>query len=136
MTVAFNYNKTEVDDRETINPISGDRVEALEDVLPNAKGNIAWSHTQGQLRTLVRASYYGAWKSTGNGYTLGATTLVDAQVAYDYTENSELVLGVENLFDEYPDKNPGRSGVGQLYPEDSPFGFNGGSWYLQARYSF
>ncbi len=136
MTVAFNYNKTEVDDRETINPISGGRVEALEDVLPNVKGNLAWSHTQGQLRTLVRASYYGAWKSTGNGYTLGATTLVDAQVAYDYTENSELVLGVENLFDEYQDKNPGRGGVGQLYPKDSPFGFNGGSWYLQARYSF
>lgn len=136
MTVAFNYNKTEVDDRETINPISGDRVEALGDVLPNVKGNIAWSHTQDQLCTLVRASYYGAWKSTGNGYTRGATTFVDAQVAYDYIENSELVLGVENLFDEYPDKNPGRGGVGQLYPEVSPFGFNRGSWYLQARYSF
>ena len=85
MTVAFNYNKTEVDDRETINPINGGRIEALEDVLPNAKGNIAWSHTQGQLRTLDRASYYGAWKLTGNGYTLCATTLVDAQVDYDYT---------------------------------------------------
>ena len=99
-------------------------------------GNIAWSRTQGQLRTLVRASYYGAWKSTRNGYTLGATTLVDAQVDYNYIETSELVLGVENLFDEYPDKNPGRGGVGQLYPEDSQFRFDGGSWYLQAHYSF
>ena len=89
VTVAFNYNKIEVDDRGTINPISGGRVEALEDLLPNVKGNIAWSHTQGQLRTLVRANCYGAWKLTGNGYNVGATTLVDAQVAYDYTENLE-----------------------------------------------
>jgi len=62
--------------------------------------------------------------------------LVDAQVAYDYSEELQLVLGVENLFDKYPAENPGQGGVGQLYPEDSPFGFNGGSWYLQARYSF
>jgi len=45
-------------------------------------------------------------------------------------------VGADNLFDEYPDKNPGRGGSGQLYPEDSPFGFNGGSWYVQGRYNF
>jgi iron complex outermembrane receptor protein len=85
---------------------------------------------------MIRANYYGSWKSTGNGYNLGATTLVDAQVAYDYSEELQLVLGVENLFDKYPAENPGQGGVGQLYPEDSPFGFNGGSWYVQARYTF
>jgi iron complex outermembrane receptor protein len=62
--------------------------------------------------------------------------MVDAQVSYQVSDELELVLGVDNLFDEYPDSNPGQGGVGQLYPEDSPFGFNGGSWYLQGRYSF
>ena len=65
-----------------------------------------------------------------------ATTLVYAQVACDYTENLELVLGVENLFNEYSAKNPGHDGLGQLYREDSPFGFNRGTCYLKARYSF
>jgi iron complex outermembrane receptor protein len=136
ITVALNYNKTTVTDRGNINPISGGRVEALEDLLPNWKGNVAWSHMQGNFRTMIRANYYGSWRSTGNGYNLGSTTLVDAQVAYDYTDNLQLVLGVENLFDKYPAENPGQGGVGQLYPEDSPFGFNGGSWYVQARYTF
>ena len=135
VTVAFNYNETEVDSRGTINPISDGRVEALEDLLPNVKGNVAWSHMQGNYRTLLRANYYGSWRSTGNGYNVGSEILVDAQVAYTWDENLELVLGVDNLFDEYPKKNPGAGGTGQLYPEDSPFGFNGGSWYLQVRYA-
>ena len=133
VTVAFNYNETEVDSRGTINPISDGRVEALEDLLPNVKGNVAWSHMQGNYRTLLRANYYGSWRSTGNGYNVGSEILVDAQVAYTWDENLELVLGVDNLFDEYPKKNPGAGSIGQLYPEDSPFGFNGGSWYLQVR---
>jgi iron complex outermembrane receptor protein len=136
VTVAFNYNDTEVTDRGTINPISDGRVEALEDLLPNVKGNVAWSHMQGNWRTLLRANYYGDWKSTSNGYDVDAAILVDAQVAYQVTDNFELVAGVDNLFDEYPDKTPNPGGLGQLYPEDSPFGFNGGSWYLQGRYAF
>ena len=136
LTFAFNYNETEVTDRGSINPISDGRVEALEDQLNNLKGNIAWSHTAGNLRTLVRANYYGPWTSTSNGYGVGATTLVDVQLAYQVNENLELVLGADNLFDEYPDKTPSPGSFGQLYPEDSPLGFNGGSWYVQGRYNF
>ncbi|MDA9847364.1 TonB-dependent receptor [Luminiphilus sp.] len=136
ITVAFNYNDTEVTDRGSINPISEGRVEALEELLPNVKGNVAWSHTQGKWRTLLRANYYGGWKSTSNGYNVDAATLVDAQVSYQLTDSLELTAGVDNLFEEYPDKTPNPGGLGQLYPEDSPFGFNGGTWYLQGRYAF
>ena len=136
VTFAFNYNETYVDSRGSINPISDGRVEALEDQLPNLKGNIAWNHQIGDIRALVRANYYGAWTSTSNGYSAGSTTMVDVQLAYQVTEDLELTFGVDNLFDEYPDRNPGAGGVGQLYPEDSPFGFNGGSWYVQGRYNF
>ena len=136
VTVAFNYNKTEVTDAGTINPISGGRIAALEDLLPNIKGNVSWSHSQNKWTTLLRANYYGDWTSTGNGYDVDAAILVDAQIAYQLTDNLELVAGVENLFDEYPDETPNPGGLGQLYPEDSPFGFNGGAWYVQGRYSF
>ena len=136
VTVAFNYNKTEVTDAGTINPISGGRIEALEDLLPNIKGNVSWSHSQNKWTTLLRANYYGDWTSTGNGYEVDAAILVDAQIAYQLTDNLELIAGVENLFDEYPDDTPNPGGLGQLYPEDSPFGFNGGAWYVQGRYSF
>jgi len=136
ITVAANFNDTEVDDRGTVNPIGAGRVESLEDLLPSVKGNVAWRHSQGKLRTMVRANYYGGWKDTGNGYDVGAETLIDAQVAYDLSDKAEVVVGVENLFDAYPDENPGAGGVGQLYPEASPFGFIGSTWYVQGRYVF
>ena len=59
VTVAVNYNKTEVTDVGTINPISGGRVTALEDLLPNIKGNVSWSHSQNKWTTLLRANYCG-----------------------------------------------------------------------------
>ncbi len=136
LTLAFNYNKTEVTDRGDINPISDGRVEALEELLPNWKGNVQWSHSQGPWRTLLRANYYGDWTSTSNGYDVDAAILVDAQVSFQVNDQLELVGGVDNLFDKFPDETPNPGSLGQLYPEDSPFGFNGGTWYLQARYIF
>ena len=51
-------------------------------------------------------------------------------------KNLDLVIGVNNLFDEYPEENPSAGSLGQLYSEASPFGFNGGMWYVQARYTY
>jgi iron complex outermembrane receptor protein len=53
-----------------------------------------------------------------------------------FRDNIEFIAGVDNLFDTYPDKNPGAGDLGQLYSEASPFGFNGMSWYLRARLTF
>jgi iron complex outermembrane receptor protein len=137
ITVAANYNKTEVDSLGTVNPIGSGRVAALEDLLPNIRGNVSWNHTQGEFRTLLRASYYGGWDDTGNGVNgIGAEILIDVQVAYQYNDQLEFVAGVDNLLDTYPQENPGALGSGQLYSESSPFGFNGGTWYLQARFTY
>jgi iron complex outermembrane receptor protein len=137
LTLAANYNETEVDDVGTLNPIDDDRVSAIEDLLPNLRGNISWTHTQGQLRTLVRANYYGGWDDTGNGVAdIDPAILIDVEAVYSYTENLDLVVGVNNLFDEYPEENPDAGSLGQLYSESSPFGFNGGMWYVQARYTY
>jgi iron complex outermembrane receptor protein len=137
ITIAANYNKTEVDSLGTVNPIGSGRVAALEDLLPNIRGNVSWNHTQGEYRTLLRASYYGGWDDTGNGVTgIGAEVLIDVQVAYQFSDQLEFVAGVDNLLDTYPQENPGALGSGQLYSESSPFGFNGGTWYLQARFTY
>jgi iron complex outermembrane receptor protein len=137
ITIAANYNKTEVDSLGTVNPIGTGRVAALEDLLPNIRGNVSWNHTQGNYRTLLRASYYGGWDDTGNGVNgIGAEVLIDVQVAYQFSDQLEFVAGVDNLLDTYPQENPGALGSGQLYSESSPFGFNGGTWYVQARFTY
>ena len=40
------------------------------------------------------------------------------------------------MFDVYPDENPFAGDLGQIYSEASPFGFNGGQWYVRARMTF
>jgi iron complex outermembrane receptor protein len=137
VTIAANWNETEVTDRGTVNPIDSDRVRALEDLLPNIKGSVTWTHTQGDFRTMLRGNYYGGWDDTGNGVDgIGAVFLIDAEVAYALRENIEIIGGLANMFDTYPDENPGATDLGQLYSEASPFGFNGGAWYLRARMNF
>lgn len=137
ITIAANYNKTEVDNLGDVNPIGTGRVAALEDLLPNIRGNVSWNHTHDSIRTLVRASYYGGWDDTGNDVNgIGSEVLIDVQVAYQFNEQIEFVVGVDNLLDTYPEKNPSAGSSGQLYSESAPFGFNGGTWYLQARYVY
>lgn len=140
LTIAANYNETEVTRRADVGQIqriSDGRVQALEDLLPNWKGFAQWTHTQGRLRTLVRANYFGQWDDTGNGVNdLSAEVLVDAEVGYNVTNDVELVFGASNLFNNFPDENPGQGGSGQLYSEAAPTGFNGGQYYGKIRISF
>ena len=140
VTVAANYNETEVTRRAPagqIQRINDTRVANLEDQLPNWKGFIQWSHQADKLRTLVRANYYGQWDDVGNGFTdLSSEILIDAELAYAVTDAIELVVGANNLFDNFPDENPGQGGTGQLYPEAAPTGFTGGQYYTKVRLRF
>ena len=137
LVLAMNFTETEVTDVGTLNPISAGRVQALEDLLPNFRSTLTWSHAQGPLSTLVRLNYFGGWDDTGNGVNdIGAELLVDVEAAYQITDNFELVAGVNNLFSNYSDENPAAGSLGQLYPEAGPFGFNGGQYYFRGRYRF
>lgn len=137
ISVAGNYTNTKVTDRGDINPISDNREQALEDLLPNVKGNATFTHSQGMWRGLLRANYYGGWDDTGNGVNdIGSEILIDAEIAAEVRDGVELAIGASNLFDNYPDVNPGAGDLGQLYSEASPIGFNGGQYYAKLRINF
>ncbi len=136
VALAANYTDTKVTDRGDLNPIDDTRVQSLEELLPNLKGSATWTHRQGMFRGLLRANYYGEWFDTGNGNEVGAEILVDAEVAAEVKEGIEFAIGAANIFNNYPDENPGQGGSGQLYPESSPTGFNGGQYYAKVRIDF
>ena len=52
------------------------------------------------------------------------------------TQISRQIGADDNLFDTYPEENPFAGSLGQQYSEASPFGFNGGTWYLRGRFTF
>lgn len=135
VTLAVNYGETEVTNVGDLNPIGQGRINALENLLPNLRGNLSWSHTQGKLRTLVRGNYYGGYDDTGDGVTgINAHVLVDVEAGYEVYPGLELIGGINNLFDTFPPELNG--GSGQRFTTNGPFGFNGGEYYVKARYSF
>ena len=137
LSLSFAYIDTKVDDRGSINPISEGRVASLEELLPELKGSLTVSHSQDNWRLLTRANYFGEWEDTGNGIgEQGAEINIDAEFGYYLNDNIELIVGANNIFDNYPDENPNAASLGQLYPESSPSGFNGGSYYVKARYTW
>ncbi|MCH7981655.1 MAG: TonB-dependent receptor [Proteobacteria bacterium] len=135
----YNWTDTEVD---SFNPaIIGDtRVRQLEDNLPDQRFALTANHVQGDWRVLLRLNYFGEYfEAHLDDGTLpievGQEMTVDAEIGYNFTDSLSVTLGAQNLFDEFPDKNPWSGIVGAVYPVTSPMGFNGGFWYLRATYT-
>lgn len=138
-TLAVNYTKTDVTDLGAT--ISAVRARQLEEGLPRWKGFLNVTHEQGRFRGLLRANYFGKYfEAHLEDETLPinaeARVTVDAEVGYEVIDGFELSVGAQNLLDTYPTINPFASIVGAQYGERSPFGFNGGSYYIRARYQF
>ena len=60
------------------------------------------------------------------------------EAAYSVNESLTVIAGAQNALDEYPQTTTqsAQDGVGMLYPENSPYGFNGGFYYLRATWDF
>jgi iron complex outermembrane receptor protein len=137
LSLAFNNNKTEV---TRFNPetLDASRIRQLEEGLPETRWSLTGTQTFGPLRLLARVSRYDGWYDNEDGrYYDGGNFIVDAEVAYNVRGGLTFILGAQNLFDEYPDENPGgAAGAGNRYSQYTPFGFNGGFWYGRLTYRF
>ena len=162
LTVAINRNDTEVDTplcAAGMNPdvssctdlIDRLRVKQIENALPTNRISASLNHAAGQWRFLGRVTRYGEFYGAPANQSLLSSPpgapwdsdyesrwLVDAEVAYSFSDKFTAVLGVQNLLDEYPQTTSqgAQDGVGMLYPENSPYGFNGGFYYLRAAWDF
>ncbi|MGN6820469.1 MAG: TonB-dependent receptor plug domain-containing protein [Sphingomonas sp.] len=147
-TVAANVNKIDVTKVPTttsvLNPaptlFARSRILTLEEGTPGEKvtGTIEWSGDQ--LGATARVTYYGDVNQPGTtpaaDIHTGQKAITDFELRYQPKKGAQVALGVNNLFDIYPDKtiaaNNSTGVVG--FPYYSPFGFNGR--YLYARVGF
>lgn len=137
LSVVFNNNRTEV---TQYNPdtLNATRIRNLEEGLPETRWGVTGIQSWGPWRLLARVSWYDGWYDSEDGVDYdGGNFIFDAEVAYTVKDSMTFVLGAQNLFDEYPDENPGgAAGAGNKYSAYTPFGFNGGFWYGKMTYSF
>ncbi|KRB82798.1 TonB-dependent receptor [Sphingomonas sp. Root710] len=150
-TFAFNYNKSEVTKRDaTI--ITNTKVYQIEKTLPKYRAILTENFTSGPLSVLGRVNWYSKYSTADdgpgpNGYiseTFSSEFVFDIEASYEVTENFTLSIGAQNLFDNYPDKitlggtfpSTGGRFTGDVYPDTSPFGFNGGFYYAKVGFKF
>lgn len=148
----YSYNKVEVVGQRFVSgnqPVSDATVEDIENNYPNNRfvlsANTALSD---QWNLLLRANYYGSHydergtigAATNPSAEIDAVVYFDAELTYQYSENTAIKLGLMNMFDEYIDEIDApfanRQSVGLQYPRRSAANYEGGSWHLGVTHNF
>jgi iron complex outermembrane receptor protein len=152
-SLAYNFNETTVDDF-TPDITGAGKVSRLENDLPNHRATLTWSQSWDDLSMFTRVNYYGEYQgvhvdwvgseeSPGTEIVADSEVTVDIEVTYHVMEDLKVSVGAQNIFDEYPSEldfeqqsGAANNSWGGKYYETSPFGFNGGFYYLKATYTF
>ncbi len=138
-TFSFLFNNTQTDVTK-FNPATLDavRIQELQEALPETRWTLSANHKlDNGLRLLGRLSYYDDWYDSEDVQHYDGEYLLDVEAAYSMDNGLTFSLGGQNVLDTVPIDNRGaRSGVGNLYSQYSPFGFNGAFWYAKIGYKF
>ena len=159
LTAAWNWTETEVDSAGE--EVSRDKVVDLENQNPEHRGVFTYNHYFDNFRFLVRASFYDDWVNSqsslgddptprgpnGTGYTINCAApdfndhcydgdwIFDVEAAYTFAERFTVAVGADNLLDEEgrPDlfNAGGIIDSGNLYADTTPWGIDGGFWYVR-----
>ncbi len=129
------YNKQKVD-RFDPGTIDGERVFDLENQLPRHRSVFTVDYrSPWGFDVLLRANRYGSWEDStfGERAKFGSEWLIDLAVTYRFLDRFSITAGANNLFDNFPDRetNGVLSFLGATRPLSSPFGFNGGEWFVR-----
>jgi iron complex outermembrane receptor protein len=145
-SLAYNYNTTEVENAG--DNTSAYKIRRLEEGIPEHRGTLTVAQSWENVSMFVRANYFGEWFAThadaddaGWYETADASYTLDAEVSYFVNDSWTLSAGANNILDTEPKElQKGAGGAysqanGKYY-ESGPFDYNGGFYYVKARYSF
>ncbi|WP_148293515.1 hypothetical protein [Azospirillum sp. B4] len=100
----------------------------------------------GKFSILGRVNYFDAWDDNvcicgtlclGKNFDLAC--IFDAKVSHPVMEDLTAIIGGHNVGDEYTVKIMSEFwtyGVGQQYSFSSPYGYDGGYYYVRLKYDF
>jgi iron complex outermembrane recepter protein len=150
-SLSYNYNKQELVGEVVTPPVLAgmgtflypeDWRIATTKGRPKDRLNARVRYSMGPLSTQVAANYYGEITTLANEnpYILQerrAKTIFDADLGYELRPGTEVTLGVENLFNVYPDRNlEGYDGGGRNPYSSAGWGRNGRYLYTRINVAF
>ena len=147
----YNWNETTVD---KFSEITGDfKVSRLENDLPNQRATFTWNQNWQDFSLFSRVNYFGEYQGVHVDYDAtvnqgDAAFTLDLELSYKINDSFKIALGGQNILDQQateinftPEGAKACGGCannefGGVYYETSPFGFNGGFYYLKGAYTF
>ena len=147
LDLRHNQNEQEVSN-VAANTITPDRVFDLENQTPQSRSTLTLDYQSGGMfGGYVRLNSYGSWDTTeglfsggtaDNTFSYGSEFLVDIEAYAVFADRFRVTVGAENVFDVQPDDELGGTlgAIGIRKALTSPFGFNGGFWYLRLTADF
>jgi len=142
-----NFNEQEI---SNVAPgsINLSRVFDLENQVPENRTTLTFDYqTSGMFGGYVRVNRYGDWATTGGLFSpgdasdaasYGSEIIVDIEATLTFAENYRITVGAENVFDTEPDleQDGTLQFLGVVTSLTSPFGQNGGFWYVRLAADF
>ncbi|WP_348694886.1 TonB-dependent receptor [Duganella fentianensis] len=159
-SLAANYNKVEVvkinQAPKQLLPqslLDQTAISDLETASPKMRLNLGALWKIGNWTVNLREAIYGPSSNYGSEdgsvyhkTEISTTAITDLEVGYKINKDWSLAVGANNLFNKYPDGiNPllladqraaGDNAAVTVLPSFSPFGINGGYYYVRANYKF
>ena len=109
------------------------RVRELQEAVPGTRWNASVRHTLGRWRLLGRLSHYGEWFDSRDLHVYRGDSVLDLEAEYPLSPSVTLVFGGRNALGRYPEENPRAGARGNRYSAYTPFGVNGGFYYVRIR---
>jgi iron complex outermembrane receptor protein len=109
------------------------------------------TYARGPFSALLRGNWFGEVDSTESpdsaceaaqsclDQTFAGKWLVDVSAGWAFTDSIQLNVGVDNVFDTYPDQQTAATNFNGIFPysrRTTPFGFNGAFYYASLSMSF
>ena len=135
LAFVFNYTDTRVA-RSGSGVLDDVRIRQIEESLPQTRWSLSGTHAVGRIGLLARISGYGGWFDAWDDLKYDGARLFDLEASYEIGPSTTVAAGTQNALNTYPPPNPNAAFTGNAYSSESPFGYNGGYWYVRAGYQW
>ena len=136
-SVAYNYNKTDVADGTSSTIGNETQRRIFEERVPQHNATATLGYLIGNFGVTLHGRYYGSWTDSSGNATgdifqeFGSIVLFDLSIRYDFSENLNVTVGAENLFDTYPDEATFQANRGLIYSRNAPYDTDGGQYFVR-----
>ena len=130
----MNLNDTKITNRG--NYVGAEGEFDIENGVPNNRLTLSLNHTYHNVDFLVRVRRYGEYENASNSslaeiQSFQSEIMVDLAATFNFVDGYQWRFGVENAFDNFPDRGKFETCCGRIYRSDSIMSWQGALYYFQ-----